>query len=176
MTKEKFKTINNKLDKILKLLENPVITTGTTTYNPVEKWNILKMKSEHTAEYLFKECKKLFDCYSWIDLSKVKSDRNGDYTITFKPSIEADEEWKNISANDLPKDGKFITLPERLFMEIQYFRETGKHLDIDNWTLAAGSRYLRGSIPCVCRYRDKFRVGSCDPSRADDAFSSRSAV
>ena len=168
--------LNTKLDKILKLLENPVITTGTTTYNPVEKWNILKMKSEHTAEYLFKECKKLFDCYSWIDLSKVKSDRNGDYTIEYKPNIEADEEWKNISANDLPKNRKFITLEERLQLEIQCFRATGKHLDIDNWTLCAGSRGINGHVPYVDWSGSKLRVSYCHPDNAGVYFRARPAV
>ena len=66
----------------------------------------------------------------------------------FKKVVEADEENANKSADDL-RDVAGITLRERLIMEMQYFSETGKHLDIENWTLCSGSRYADGSVPCA---------------------------
>ena len=162
LTTEEFKALNwDKNDAEIKI-EN-------------EYFN-LKMKKEYTAEYLFKECKKLFSCESYIDLSKVKSDRSGDYEIKFRKNIEADEEWKNISAEDLPKDKQFITLEERLLMELEYFRETGKHLDIYNWTLCAGSCGAGGYVPLVTWSNDGFRVGNCTPNNSDGLVRARSAV
>lgn len=167
-------TINNKLDKILKLLE-PEITSKLTDDRP-DEYFVLKMKKEYTAEYLFEECKKLFPCNSWIDLSGVKSDRSGDYEIKFRKNIEADDEWRNISANNLPEDTRFITLPERLLMELKYFEKTGQHLDIYNWTLCAGSRVYGGGVPCVSWRGSRLQVDYCHPDDADDGIRARSAV
>lgn len=71
-------------------------------------------------------------------------------TRYFKKNIEADSELANQSADDLAKTGKeYITLRERLLLEIQYFDETGNHLDIENWTLCVGSRASDGRVPSV---------------------------
>ncbi len=74
----------------------------------------------------------------------------------FKNNIEADEENKNKSANDLGIKGlsRGITLRERLIMELEYFERTSKHLDIKNITLCTGSRYSDCSVPCVYWYGD----------------------
>lgn len=103
-----------------------------------------------TSEVLDK-CKKLFDVYSYLDdkqldkyFPKVKSNRY------FEKNIEADEEFKNKSADDLEKEGvQGITLRERLLMEIKHFTETGQHLDVENVTLCSGSRYSGGLVPSV---------------------------
>lgn len=139
-------------------------------------WNKLKMKN-YTAEGLFEECKKLFPCYSYNDLSKIKSDRTGEYEIKFAPNIEADEEYKNISANEINEKGiKGITLEERLLLEIQYLKETGKHLDIDNLTLCAGSRSSDGGVPYVCWRGGRLRVYGCDPGSRCDSLRARATV
>lgn len=161
--------IIQKLNRIIELLEGK-------QFECKSDWWVLKMKPEYTAEYLFEECEKLFKCCSYIDLSKIKSDRSGKYTIEFKPNIEAGEEWKNISANDLPEDEKFITLEERMLLEIQYFKKTGKHLDTDNVTLCAGSRDHDGSVPSADWNDAKFQVINYHPDYAGDDLRSRSAV
>lgn len=85
----------------------------------------LKMKSTDTAVSLYAQCQKLFPCWCWneAELENIVSDRSGDYEIEFAPNIEADENLKNYSINDLkekfPND-KFITLPERLKLEVQF--------------------------------------------------------
>jgi hypothetical protein len=81
-----------------------------------------------------------------------KNDRPTDksYAILFKNNIEADEDLKGLSADDLEKKGiKGITLKERLLMEILYFDKTGEHLDSDNYTLCSGSRDSDGDVPRV---------------------------
>ena len=169
---EKKKQIDKELEALL--TNNSEGTTLTTT-----KWNVLKMKPEFTAQYLYDECKNLFNSVTYFDdLSSTKSDRSGEYEITFEANVEADERWKYKSAEDLAKlkDIKFITLEERLLLEIQYFKETGKHLDIDSWTLCSGSRDHDGSVPFVSWNENQFPVYYCNPGNANDVIRTRSAV
>jgi hypothetical protein len=101
-------------------------------------------------------CARDFKCWKWIDKNLdeiIVSDRttkNGPYAIRIRDRVEADEELKNLSANDLKKQNILgITIEERLIFGLKYFKETGKHLDINNWTLCVGSRYADGNVPSV---------------------------
>lgn len=169
-TLDYLKSIDARLAKIEKHLAPQI--SGTPE---IPAWNVLEMKPEYTIEYLFGECEKLFPCKAWCDLNKITSDRSCIYTITFKPNIEADEENKNKSANDL-KDVKTITLEERLILELQYFKATGKHLDIINWTLCAGSRGTDGHVPSASWNDYQFQVGYYRPDYSDGSIRARSAV
>ena len=101
-------------------------------------------------------CQKNFKCWKWTDknLNQIttsdRTTKNGPYAIRIRNRVEADEELKNISANQL-KEQRIpgITLEERLIYELKYFKETNKHLDLYNWTLCAGSRYGDGRVPSV---------------------------
>jgi len=100
-----------------------------------------------TPQFLYDKCKGLFLCGRWTDKSLdevVTSDRtakNNSYAVWVRNRVEADEELKNLSANDLKKKSiPGITLEERLIYELKYFQETGEHLDIDHSTLCSGSR------------------------------------
>ena len=87
-----------------------------------------------------------------LDRAVTKNDRtNGKtYAIWVQDVVEADEELKGLSANDLAeKKIPGITLLERLLHEVLYFSETNKHLDIENSTLCAGSRRSDGFVPAV---------------------------
>jgi len=57
-----------------------------------------------------------------------------------------------------------------------YFRETGKHLDIQNVTLCAGSRSAAGNVPCVDWNDGEVRVRYYDPGLADGDRRGRSVV
>ena len=110
-----------------------------------------------TPQLLYDKCKELFPCWKWTDKNLdtiVKSERtagNDAYAIWVRNRVEADEELKNLSAGDLKeKNIPGITLEERLIYELKYFKETGAHLDRDNITLCAGSRYSDGVVPVVC--------------------------
>lgn len=170
-------SIDKKLGLILIKLDEPKIKQTIKT--PKQDLFVLHMKKEYTAQYLFDECKKLFPCYlnSWVDLGQIISDRKGDYTISFKKNIEADEEWKKMSANEL-KDRrlKFITLEERMLMELEYFKETGQHLDIKNETLCAGSRARDGRVLRVDWHGVQFQVYTYYPGHASDNVCARVAV
>lgn len=147
-----------------------------------EFWEI-KIEKGMTIENVLAECKKLFPVWRWTDNNLdqlVNSDRTSkkSYTVKVKANVEADENLKNMSANTLKEKGIIgITLLERLVLELQYFKETGKHLDIDNWTICCGSRHSDGGVPCVGWVDDKLRVdwdsvvSSYDDGRAREVVS-----
>src|SRR3989344_8436687 len=100
----------------------------------------------------------------------------GDYVIWVRDTQEAHEETANKSAEDIHKEGlNTETLKERLLHELAYFTETGKHMDVDNYTLCSGSRYAYPggcvSVPGVRWYPDDdgLDVGwGCLDSRRSD--------
>ncbi len=88
---------------------------------------------------------------------------NADYAVWVRDRQEADEEWKEKSANDaLAAFVNGITLPERLVFEEDYFLETGNHLDEQNITLCSGSRSPGGNVPVVCWLVDEVLVRWCE--------------
>jgi len=129
-----------------------------------------------TPQRLLNKCKELFRVWVWTndDLDKiVTSDRtaqNGAYAVWVRDRVEADNELKNRSAENLKqKKISGITLEERFVYELKYFKETGKHLDIDNWTLCSDSRCCGGGVPGVGWdgiYRE-FNVGRYVPGVAN---------
>lgn len=125
-------------------------------------------------------CKKLFPVWSYYDDKTLDKDFPPPKKITtryFKKVIEADEELKNKSADDLEREGiQGITLRERLLMELDYFKEIGKHLDIDNITLCSGSRDSDGFVPYVCWYDGRLFVFWYFAGRAFDFLRARAAV
>lgn len=149
-----------------KLIELAYELDPDTTLKKTESefWEI-KIEKGTTIEGVLAECKKIFPVWRWTDDNLdqiVNSDRtsNKAYAVKVKASIEADENLKNLSANDLTAKGiKGITLLERLVLELQYFKETGKHLDIQNWTICSGSRYSDGGVPDVDWDGGRLQVG-----------------
>ena len=128
------------------------------------------------------ECKTLFDVYSYYDDEQLDKDFPVPKEITtryFKNNIEADEEYKNMSAKDLEaKKIEGITLRERLLLEIQYFKETNKHLDMGSITLCSGSRDSDGFVPCVNWYAGdhKVSVSRCNVDGRSDVIRGRATV
>ena len=112
-------------------------------------------------------CKKRFKCWQYVGLdleSLLRESERGEMKETsirfFRDRVEADEEMKNLSANDLA-GSRGITLLERLIMELKYFSETGEYLDIESWTLCSGSRFADGSVPGVFYAPPSGSVGVC---------------
>ncbi len=108
-----------------------------------------------TPNRIYNRMKELMPVWKyWGNLNSITSgplaNHNHDYAIWVRDRVEADEELKNKSADDLKAEGiPGITLEERLLFELKYFKETNKHLDIDKWTLCSGSRRPNGRVPCV---------------------------
>ncbi len=119
-----------------------------------------------TTQKAFEVCEKLFP--SWkstndnLDEAVSINDRMptvATYAFWVRDRIEADEELKNMSANDLAsKASSTETVLERELHEIVYFLETGKHLDLVNVSLLAGSRSRLGGVPRAHWGDGKFRV------------------
>jgi hypothetical protein len=129
-----------------------------------------------TAQRVYDRCRKYFPCEKYTNRSldeivvhNDRSSQNGAYVIRIRERVEADEEFKNLSANQLKKKNhQGITLTERLLYGLKYLLETGKHLDIKNVTLCTGSRDDDGHVPRVhwCPGSRKMYVGWYGP---DDA-------
>lgn len=115
---------------------------------------VIIMAQGVTAQSAYDLCAKNFPCWKYTDknldevVNSERNAKNGPYAIRVRDRVEADEELKNCSYNDLKRDGVVgITLEEREIFELKFFKETGKHLDIDSWTLCAGSLGSDGRVP-----------------------------
>jgi len=137
-----------------------------------------------TPQRIYDKCAELFPVWKWTDenLDKiVTSDRlakNDAYAVWVRDRVEADEELKNLSANDLKRQNIVgITLEERLVYELKYFKEAGKHLDINNVTLCSGSHYSDGDVPNVYWHAyGKLYVNWDNPGSANGNLRARQAV
>ena len=141
---------------------------------------LIVMSKVWTANELFAKCKERFGAYRHIeDLDTIKSVRKTDrtYAIWLRDREEADEENKNKSAKDCEKEGiNGITLPERLLLELWYHWKTGKHLDVNNWTLCSGSRSSDGRVPHVLCHDDRLRIFYYSSDFAHGRLRARAAV
>lgn len=147
---------------------------------PSENYWTITIPKGMTEEQAYKDCEALFPCYRWYDTFQgMKSDRTSKkaYTIKVKANVEADENLKNLSANDLLTQGiKGITLLERLVLEKDYFLKTGKHLDITNVTMCSGSRDSDGRVPSVDWDGDELGVYWVRPGGRNPRWRSREVV
>ena len=118
-------------------------------------WGVVRIP-ELTAQKMFDVLTIKFKTWKWCgdidqDLDQTKEARtttNGPYVVWLRDRIEADEELKNLSANDLAERGtNCITEPERIALEGWFYWKTGGHLDIKNVTLSAGSCWSVGIVP-----------------------------
>ena len=143
---------------------------------------IIGMTPNFSAQHIFDVCNQNFTCWKHAEDLIVQSDRtteNGPYFIRVRDRVEADEELKNLSANALKnKCIPGITLEERLIFALKSFKETGKHLDIENWTLCSGSRFADGDVPSVDwgRISREMCVSWCSPDSAGSGLRARQAV
>src|SRR3989344_1185638 len=110
-----------------------------------------------TPQKIYDLCASKFRCWKYtgdsLDKAIIHEDRtakDGSYAIWVRERIEADEELKNRSANDLAAMKiSGITFTERAIYELKHHDETSQNLDIQNITLCSGSRYFDGDVPCV---------------------------
>jgi len=144
---------------------------------------LMEVAQGMTPQRLYDKCAEFFTCWKEANRSLdeiVQSERtakDGAYAVWFRDVVEADEDLKNLSADDLKKmDIPGITLEERLLMELKCFKETGNHLDIANITLCSGSRDSDGYVPGVCWFVDGLLVFWCPPGYSFPRLRSRRAV
>jgi len=117
---------------------------------------VLIMAQGVMPRWVYDKASGLFRCWKWTDRNLdevITSDRtakNGSYAIRVRDVVEADEDLKNLSADDIKKQKiNTETFEERIMHEIKFFKETGKHLDVKNVTLCAASRCSDGHVPDV---------------------------
>ncbi len=133
-------------------------------YDPEKHFLVLVAKGV-TINIIVSAMRKRFNVYLYaecLDASVTKNDRipNDTYFVLFNKNIEADKDFKNISADDLVgQEHKGITLLERLLLEVFCYNETNEHLDIENVTLCSGSRDSFGSVPGVGWHSSFNRLG-----------------
>jgi hypothetical protein len=114
-------------------------------------WLVIVAKGV-SLNQVWEVCQKHFKCWKYgnSDLeSLIQESERGPAKATnafwFRDRVEADEETKNLSANQQTEAG--ITLIARCLLELKYFSEMGKHLDLKNVTLCSGSRFADGGVP-----------------------------
>jgi hypothetical protein len=118
------------------------------------------------------------------NISIIKNDRrrndrwpDASYAVRNRDRAEADEENKNISADELTKRAILgSTCLERLIHGYKYRVKIGKHLDVDNWTLCSGSHGSDGSVPGVDFSGDVVGVYWYGSSGADSRLRARSVA
>jgi len=150
---------------------------------PEGAWRLLIIENL-SLEGIYARCRELFSCWRWTSDNldeKVtwnqRDAKNGAYAIWVRDVEEADENLKSLSAKDIEEKGIATeTLAERIVHELKFFDETGKHLDIQNVTLCAGSCYSDGYIPRVDWGVDKLIVYWYCAGYSRDRLRSREVV
>jgi len=145
---------------------------------------LIIMAEGMTPQRLYDKCGEFFACWKWTgdSLDNVvayseRTSKNGAYAVWVRDRVEADEEFKKLSADEIKaKNINTETLEERFIHELKYFRETRAHLDLRNITLCAGSRDSDGAVPGVYWYDDELRVHWYNPDNSYDDLRPRQVV
>lgn len=151
---------------------------------PGSDWRLIVIAQGLMPELVFQVSRKIFGkawkyCDASLDEVIVKNERdprNGSYAIWVRDGQEADEIHKNRSANQVESEKLFTeTCLEREVHGVKYFRETGKHLDVETITLCSGSRYDDGRVPYVgwSGFSDELHVGRYSPDDAHGRLRAR---
>lgn len=115
-----------------------------------------------------------------LDASIRKNDRNpgtNPYIVWCRDRIEADVEFRGLSANDLQeKKINTMTLLERELLGLWFYWKTKGHLDVKNVTLCAGSRSTDGDVPYVGFGGSGVYVSYYDPGNHGDNLRAREVV
>lgn len=159
------------------------LSSVTAPDNPGDFDRLVVVAQGITIAQVIAVCRKHFKVWVYredLDAAVTENERiaeNDHYAIRVRDVIEADEELKNLSANNIKERGIATeTLLERLLHELKSFKETGDHLDRKMITLCAGSRFSDGDVPHVLWYGSGMFVYWFDPDDADDGLRARQAV
>jgi len=111
-----------------------------------------------STERAYSGGKQLYNKQKWtnealddiLDLSFGRDSQKESYIVRFRANWEADESLKNLSAKAIAeKQINTSTLKERLLLGDFLYWKHKKHLDTENCTLCAGSRYSDGNVPSL---------------------------
>ncbi|OGW12108.1 MAG: hypothetical protein A3G93_07180 [Nitrospinae bacterium RIFCSPLOWO2_12_FULL_45_22] len=145
---------------------------------------LIIMAGGMTPQRLYDKCGELFPCWKFAGVTldnlvtySERTSKNDAYAIWVRDYVEADEEFRSLSADKIKaKNITTETLEERLLHELKYFRETGEHLDMENITICTGSRYSGGGVPAVSWVSGKLRIRTVPSALPAGVFRSRRVV
>ena len=159
------------------------VSRVTVPDNPGGFDRVIVVTQDVTIKMVLDACRRYFPVWTYTeDLDAVVAENErtttgGSYAIRVRDRVEADEELKGRSAALVAQQLlATMTLLERLIYELKYFKETKKHLDMSNVTLATGSRDRGGSVPGVRWGDDGLGVGWCLVQSANDNRRARQVV
>lgn len=112
-------------------------------------------------ESVFDVCQQCFPTRIWMGSSSLNenidfekearwSSRDGPYAIWVRDRVEVEGEHADKSALEIERAGiSGTTLLERMLLELDYYWQTGQHLDMRSATLCTGSRFTGtdGDVP-----------------------------
>ncbi len=141
-------------------------------------WGILTPK-HMTNNRLFAACqeKGKFPCWQYREnLNEIGPAQSFTTLRWFKKIQEADEEYQDLSATMLLKRlVPGVWLQERVWMELDWFLDTGDHLDKKSATLVTGSFDPNGNVPLVDWDGGRFYVSAHRPDEHHPNWRARTA-
>jgi len=146
------------------------------------EWQLLIIARGLTLNQVYDRMSKAFKCWKYADdldasVTKNSRDTKETYAIWVRVGVEPDEKYLGKSANQADPDMKIgMTLLERMLLEVAYFDETGKHLDVAGWTLCVGSRDADGYVPSVGLFGGWVYVDWYGPDYSGARYGLREAV
>lgn len=173
--KETVLSVLKSIDKKLgKLLEKSTVDSMLDMTHPIlmekKSWATITDTPDKKTSELIDECKALFPVWSYYsndDLDKLCPAPKKEITKVFKESIEPD--CLGMSYNDAIEKGiKFMSARERIILELQYFKATGKGLDIKGWTITST---LDADGGAMCMDRLDYGQFSMDWCHRDSRYS-----
>lgn len=139
-----------------------------------------------TTDLVYRVSRDRFGAYKGTDSSldeivpianDERTTTNGSYVVWCRDRVEADEEFKNLSARQIAKRKlRTMTLLERELLGLWYHWKTGSHLDTTTWTLCSGSRRSDGCVPRVYRRGDRLGVDWCNAGDRSAVVRAREVV
>lgn len=177
-------------EKYLEVVHNVRPNLSKIVLPPIRSgfgWGVIRTP-ELSAQKMLNDLKPRFNGKLWqwcpdVDAAldqnfEVRTTADGPYVCWFRDRVEADEEWKNKSADQLGElDVNCITEPERVALEGWFHWKTGDYLDKKNVTLSAGSRWSDGVVPGAYWHSDYgFYVDGCFADFRSDVLRAREAV
>jgi len=126
-----------------------------------EQYFEIKDSPKLKTSEIFKKLKEKVDAWSYWDdkeLDKNFPPPKKETVRYFEKTVEPQNLGK--SADQVDPDGsKGITIREYALMQLQYFEETGEHLDIKGWTICSGSHLPSGWVAIGGWYPGTRKVG-----------------
>lgn len=141
---------------------------------------ITEQPNKKTSE-LLEMCRAKFPVNSYYNDDRLDKDFPAPKEATtryFLKEQEPDKETLGLSINQAETKGftNGITIRERILLELAYFEETGKHLDVKGLTFCSGSRNSDGNVPAADWGGDEFGLSWYDLGDSFGACGIRSAV